>query len=150
MQQEHKTLLLSCYTKIKDDDKIKRFLSLYTPSSAAPVAESLSSPTVSSGKPLTKGFSSTVTVIANEININKDLGLNYDGSSDAIDAEGCVDVLKEAGFIDYALQLAASFSLHELYLDMQVSIVLRLSFCSAIIKYLLLTTYIQRIAVSSF
>lgn len=91
--KDHKTLLLSCYTKIKDDEKIKLFLQNHIVALTGPTTATV----LSSGLSSKGTVNTSATIIATatpsaDMNVTSSSTLNFDSLA-------CVDVLVDAGYI---------------------------------------------------
>lgn len=97
--KDHKALLLTCYTKIRDEAKIISFLK-----SASQLLSDIKTSSTSNRQ-------SALTLIG--------LAPNNLGSS--FDVYTCFSILSDSGFTDHALTLALNFGYHQHYLKIQIS-----------------------------
>lgn len=94
--KEHKTLLLSCYTKVKEEKKIKEF---FINQKVIPET----SETQTEQDPIVLAENAIGTI------------------DDNLDCDACIEVLAAAGYVDFALQLASMYEMHHKYLELFVS-----------------------------
>eukprot|EP01038_Epipyxis_sp_PR26KG_P011998 gene11998-16062_t len=110
--KDHVMLLLTCFCKVKDEEKLKNLLlSLYNnfPPNLHPI--------------LGSGQASVTNPNANELNNNQ---LNSNNativtSDDIIDAAQAIATLNSSGYSDYALKMAIQYQQHDSYLTIQLS-----------------------------
>lgn len=104
-KKDHITLLLTCYTKIKDEAKVTQFVNGDT---LAMVSNSSSSGQGGSNTTTTGSFSSVRTGGA-------------DADDDVFDVPMAVKILNDSGFVSQALVLAGRHRLHSEFIRIQIS-----------------------------
>jgi hypothetical protein len=96
---DHTTLLLNCYAKLKDVDKLNRFINPETQSEAA---GGTGATTIEAAKP---GVGRAGVTASAHVNF---------------DVETAIRVLKSAGYSEHALELARKHGAHDWYLRIQL------------------------------
>ena len=103
---DHTTLLLNCYAKLKDVEKLNRFINPEASQGDAPSADTSkrgSADTTSAGA----ASSAVPTTTTARVNF---------------DVETAIRVLKSAGYSEHALELARKHGAHDWYLRIQVGV----------------------------
>ena len=101
---DHTTLLLNCYAKLKDVEKLNRFINPEAAQGDAPSADA----SKRGGADTTNaGAASSTVATTTTARIN-------------FDVETAIRVLKSAGYSEHALELARKHGAHDWYLRIQV------------------------------
>lgn len=112
---DHVMLLLSCYAKTKDEEKITAFIESARPSAdaAAVTAAGNTGSTLPSSSSAGSTFGTSGTLAS--------IGVSSTGLPANFNVDTAVEVLRSAGFLDHALRMAVKFCRHDAYLSMQLA-----------------------------